>query len=594
MSSDWLLSIDFGTSNTAAAHSAAVSGAVETLSLSHTSHLMSSGVFVESPERIAVGDHAINEAQRNPSAYLPSPKRLIGPPTVEVNGYSLPTWVPVAAVLRSALSRAAAAHAGQLPAHLILTHPEAWSQPQVQVLIDAARSAGMPGDEITTISEPRAAASHYAKSKSLADDAKVAVFDFGGGTLDVAVLRKNPDQSFTVLAARGDNALGGKNFDALIRRWVDNQLEARNPDLRRFLRQDATIGVRFQLDESIRRAKELLSETPSATITAAGGGFHETLQISRDEFDELITPPLTVARQLTQATFADADITDGSQLAALYLTGGTSRIPLVHDILAPLGPIATLDDPKTVVAQGALSSYLTQHNSPARPVPDLAQAFGPQTRPEAPVRPGPNPQPSPGASPASTSRRTTLLAAGAAALVIAVVAAVVIVLTSGGSDSGSNTAASGAPSSSAPVTLSKSQDDVFAAMPDQLTSQLENCRQGLSTDNLGFTYSCTVKLDSSLLSGIDDTGKEVSITSAGIDVRASRSSLSNIKVSSSGTYVPGVDSNGGAALYPPDDSSGGGWSASYYNGTTGLQFGTSDFTSEANLRTFLSRAGVIK
>lgn len=350
MASDWVLSIDFGTSNTAAAHSAAVSGAIESLSLSHASNLMSSGVFVENPDRIAVGDHAVNESQRNPAAYIPSPKRQIGPPTISVNGYSIPTWLPVAAVFSSVLSRASSAHAGELPAHLVLTHPEAWPQPQIKVLIDAAVSAGMPAEATTTVSEPRAAVAHYARSTRLPEGARVAVFDFGGGTLDVAVLEKQADNSFAVLAARGDNSLGGKNFDALIRRWVDQQLEARNPELLQFLRREAPIGIRVQLDDSIRRAKELLSDTPSATITVAGGGFHETLQLTRDEFEELITPPLTVARQLTQATLADAGIRGPGDLAALYLTGGTSRIPLVHDTLAPLGPVATLDDPKTVVS----------------------------------------------------------------------------------------------------------------------------------------------------------------------------------------------------------------------------------------------------
>lgn len=220
---DWLLGIDFGTSNTAAAHSGATSGAVETLALSHTSNVMSSAVFVDTPDRIAVGDVAINSAERNPASFVPSPKRLIGGPSmIEVNAYSLPAYALVGAVLRSVLARAGAAHAGQPPAHLVLTHPEAWSPTQIQVLRDGAVYAGADPARISTISEPRAAAQHYSRSHAVDPGAKIAVFDFGGGTLDIAVLAATGNGTFDVLAARGDNGLGGKNFDAMIRRWVEN------------------------------------------------------------------------------------------------------------------------------------------------------------------------------------------------------------------------------------------------------------------------------------------------------------------------------------------------------------------------------------
>ncbi|MEV0946877.1 Hsp70 family protein [Rhodococcus sp. NPDC049939] len=383
---EWLLGIDFGTSNTAAAHTGAVSGSVEALPLTHQGNLMPSAVFVESPDSITVGDVAINQAERNPAAFLPSPKRVIRQGMVTVNSYDLPASVPVAAVLQNVMGRAIGAHGGQPPAQLVLTHPEAWSPREIQVLVDAAGTLGLDPANVQTVSEPRAAAHYYTRTNTLAPGAKIAVFDFGGGTLDVAVLAANDEGSFDVLAARGDNGLGGKNFDAFLRRWVDEQLEGRNPELLTYLRQSAPVGVRHNLDDSIRRAKELLSESPSATITVAGGGFHETFQITRDEFEELISAPLDKAVNLTRATLADAQITDPSQLEALYLTGGSSRIPLVHERLKPLGPIATLDDPKTVVAQGALAAAapvlrgLPAQNAPAHPQSPVAAYGGPNVQ----------------------------------------------------------------------------------------------------------------------------------------------------------------------------------------------------------------------
>ncbi|NLE78120.1 MAG: Hsp70 family protein, partial [Rhodococcus sp.] len=352
----WQLGIDFGTSNTAAAHTGAVSGSVETLPLTHQGNLMASSVFVESPDNIAVGDVAINQAERNPAAYMASPKRSIGHGMVTVNGYNIASSVPVAAVLQNVMSRATAVHGGHSPSQLVLTHPEAWSPREIQTLLDAAADLGLDTSKVKTVSEPRAAAHYYTRTNTLQPGTKIGVFDFGGGTLDIAVLEANDAGTFDVIAARGDNGLGGKNFDAFIRRWIDDELEARNPDLLAYLRQSAPVNVVHNLDDSIRRAKELLSEAPSATITVAGGGFHETIQITRDEFEDLIDAPLQKAVSLTRATLNDAGVTDSSQLEALYLTGGSSRIPLVHNLLGELGPLATLDDPKTVVAQGALSA----------------------------------------------------------------------------------------------------------------------------------------------------------------------------------------------------------------------------------------------
>ncbi|HHX85309.1 MAG TPA: Hsp70 family protein, partial [Actinomycetales bacterium] len=95
---DWTLAIDFGTSNTAAAHTGPVSGAVETLQLGHNRTTMSSAVFVESPDHVDVGDVAANKAEANPAGFVPSPKRSISQGVVHANGYDVPASVPVAAV----------------------------------------------------------------------------------------------------------------------------------------------------------------------------------------------------------------------------------------------------------------------------------------------------------------------------------------------------------------------------------------------------------------------------------------------------------------------------------------------------------------
>jgi hypothetical protein len=584
--SDWLLSVDFGTSNTAAAHSAAVSGAVETLSLSHTSNLMSSAVFVDAPDRIAVGDHALNEAQRNPGAFLPSPKRLVGQPSIAVNGFMIPTSAPIAAVLRAVLSRATAAHAGQLPQHLVLTHPEAWSPSQIQTLIDAA-SQGMPPGSISTISEPCAAAAHYARSNRLADGAKIAVFDFGGGTLDVAVLAKNGDGTFTVLAARGDNGLGGKNLDALIRQWVDHQLDARSPELVQYLRREAPPGVRQQLDDSIRRAKELLSEAPSATITAAGSGFHETLQLTRDEFDELIAGPIDAAVRLTRATFADAGIIDRDQISALYLTGGTSRIPLVHRALQEVGPVATLDDPKTVVAQGALSSWLAEH--PTRP---------PMTGSDALMARWEQPQAPPPSVEKKARSKTLPIVAAATVAVLAVGAAVAFLAIR---DSGSDTQASPSTtttSASGPVTLAATQDEILAAVPTALSADLTNCKQLSFTNNNALQISCNFTRDAPVVDGLvistTDIVDRASIFLT-IDEQQARSEVVTNRAGGDpgDAVVENTNRTAAAVVRPPGAEGTNGTIIRYANNSTFLSVDVYGLIGVDQGKTFLTRSGLI-
>ncbi len=170
---------------------------------------MSSAVFVESPATINVGDVALNRAETNPAAFIPSPKRVGGQGMVHVNGYDIPASLPVAAVLHTVIGRATAAHRDQAPSHLVLTHPEGWSPREVGVLLDAAARVGYGSGHVSTVSEPPAAAHYYSRTETMPAGTKIAVFD--------------------IIAARGDNSLGGKNLDAGLREWVDHMLNDRIP-----------------------------------------------------------------------------------------------------------------------------------------------------------------------------------------------------------------------------------------------------------------------------------------------------------------------------------------------------------------------------
>ncbi|WP_206510934.1 Hsp70 family protein [Rhodococcus sp. BGS-1C] len=635
---DWALAIDFGTSNTAAAHTSPISGAVEALTLSHNRTTMSSSVFVEAPDRIAVGDVATDRAESNPAAFIPAPKRAIGLGVVTVDGYTVPAAVPVAAVLDSVIARARAAHGGTAPSKLVLTHPEAWSRREIQVLLDAAAQLGHDPSQVTTVSEPRAAAHYYTRAHTVTPGTKIAVFDFGGGTLDVAVLEANARGSFDVVAARGDNGLGGKNLDAHMRRWVDQQLDVRDPDLLDFVRTRAALDVRYALEDSIRRAKELLSEAPSATITVTGDGRTERFQITRDEFEELISPVLDKAVELARATLLDARITAPGQLEALYLTGGSSRIPAVHDRLRPLGPIATLDDPKTVVAQGALAAAAPIVRSPQGSIHSpqgsthspqgsihspqgSTRTPGPQPTWPAPAVPTPPttafaewPSPSTGA-PAhpdpATGGHKKLAMAGAAVAVAAIAAlAGFFVLDRSSGDSDTPTAdgpsssvaqdvdpaaASGGGNGDTPPTT---KEAVVAALPSALRSELSDCKQTGETDNGGAQLQCQIAADSFLTSGIVEENSGASYITVSVDIRDAKKQVLRLRqgnqndtAAADNQIVENVARTAAAHLSAPEIT--GAYSIAYANGATGVMVGYYDAVGADGAKTFLSRAGLI-
>lgn len=345
----WRLAIDFGTSNSAAARRSG--DGVDAISLSHQGNLMPSAVFAEGSEFV-VGHAALNQAEADPEGFLPEPKRAIGSDSVRLGGQTREVSAVIGAVLKNIVERASRHYDGRPPADVVLTHPEAWDRQELKRLVEAAEAAGIDRRRLSLVSEPRAATYWYSASRRLGPGRKAAVFDLGGGTLDIAVLTPAANGSLRVIAARGDNSLGGRTLDARIRTWVESELEENDTEMLRKLREGG-VAAALALDKSIREAKEVLSEAPKATITVAALGHETTIQLTRGEFEELIAPDVARAVDATRATLLDAGVSPGAD-TPLYLTGGSSRIPYIQDKLGELCRVATLDDPKTVVCRGAL------------------------------------------------------------------------------------------------------------------------------------------------------------------------------------------------------------------------------------------------
>lgn len=283
----------------------------------------------------------------------------MGQPTVPVGGGpEVPLHAVVAPLLQGAVTQTRDEHGGRPPSGLVLTYPEGWSARQVGVLVAAAGAIGFAPESVWTVSEPVAAAQYYGWALGVHPGEWIAVIDFGGATLDVTVLVAESDGLFHVVMAQTDGVLGGRTLDAVIRAWVDRALASHDPELLARLRSGTTSALELRaVDESIRHAKEQLSEASIAGITIDVGDERENLALTRSEFDELIYPEVDQAVRLARMTFDMAGLRGPADLRAICLAGGTARIPLVQAELGTLGPVEVIVDPETAAARGALQLF---------------------------------------------------------------------------------------------------------------------------------------------------------------------------------------------------------------------------------------------
>lgn len=407
----WRLAIDFGTSNTAAAIE--VQGVVRPIALSDGGITMPSAVVL-TPTGFRVGEEAINAQLRHPDGFERTPKALIGRGEVVLAGQIVSPESLITEVYSYVREAALRRQNGEQPSEVWLTHPVAWAPSQVEALRTGAIKAGFVPETIRTVPEPIAAAAHYARNHSAAPGSRVAVFDFGGGTLDIAVLERAPQLpvGYKVLAYGGDPVLGGRTFDARLLDWTLETLARRgHEELAERLHRPKTMAelrAQTSLSRAVTAAKTELSTRPDADVSVSLGDDDAVVTITRAEYEKLIADDMARAAKLLTDVF---ERVSGPAPEVLYLTGGSSRTPAISQRIKERTQItiATLDDPKLVVPEGALFVGNTSArganpgratgSAPARPAqPPVRPAGGPaapgapsgaanQQRPASPVGP---------------------------------------------------------------------------------------------------------------------------------------------------------------------------------------------------------------
>ncbi|MGW5669987.1 Hsp70 family protein, partial [Micromonospora sp. NPDC003776] len=386
------LGVDLGTSNTVAVLRWPDGRTRPLLVDGHP--IVPSGVYADTEGRLHVGRDAQRLAQADPTRYEANPKRRVDEETVELGGRAYRPAELLAATLR-ALAEAAVAAVGFLPP-AVVTHPAAWTAPRRQVLHDALELAGWPSAAEHTLSgpiapgtrllrEPVAAARYYTQvlRRPVPVGGSIAVFDFGGGTLDVAVLRNEGadpwgDSGFHLIATGGVADLGGLDLDtALLRRLGELVAPAQPRQWARLTNPERTAEWRDrqQLWDNVRGAKEMLSRVAVAPVAVPG--VEAVAQLSRDDLERLAAPLLARAVAETRRMIAAAGLTP-EQLSGLFLVGGSTRVPLVARMLHAELAIAptVLEQPELPVAEGALTDLplprLTTVSSPSATTPSMS------------------------------------------------------------------------------------------------------------------------------------------------------------------------------------------------------------------------------
>ncbi|HEY9107728.1 MAG TPA: Fe-S protein assembly chaperone HscA [Roseateles sp.] len=350
--------IDLGTTNSLVA--TLRSGVPTVLGDAQGRRLLPSVVHYAADGRVLVGHEAGELAANDPQNTLASAKRLIGraladlqpgtvPYAVEALGagaVALPTRaglktpVDIAAeVLRQLRERAEASLGGALVG-AVITVPAYFDDAQRQATKDAARQAGL--NVLRLLNEPTAAAVAY--GLDTANEGVYVVYDLGGGTFDVSILRLARGV-FEVLATQGDAMLGGDDFDEAVTAWFCTQ-----DDALAWQPQDAAA-----LRAAARRAKEALTDAAKVDMHCRrADGATQTATLTREQFERLVQPLvdrtlLPVRRALRDAGLRAPDV-DG-----IVLVGGATRMPLVRRAVATLfgrEPYTGID-PDLAVALGA-------------------------------------------------------------------------------------------------------------------------------------------------------------------------------------------------------------------------------------------------
>ena len=325
-----IIGIDLGTTNSAVA---VMEGGEPTIIPNVEGNRTTPSVvaFTKNGERL-VGETAKRQAITNAARTITSIKREMGTDykvKIDDKEYSPEE---ISAMILQKIKSDVESYLGETVSEAVITVPAYFTDSQRQATKDAGKIAGLDVKRI--INEPTAAALAYGMDKDT-EQHKIMVFDLGGGTFDVSILEIG-DGVFEVLSTRGNNRLGGDDFDEVLMNYMISEFKKENGiDLSK----DVTAMQR--LKDAAEKAKKELSTTMTTNvnlpfITAVDGApVHLNMDIKRAKFEELSSDLVDKTLVPVREALNDAGLT-ASEIDKVLLVGGSTRIPAVQEAVKKL------------------------------------------------------------------------------------------------------------------------------------------------------------------------------------------------------------------------------------------------------------------